>query len=340
MKIDLEEPVERLIDAVHELNHRGSHEAAFRPHMGASTIGETCERKLWLSFRWAVRPTFPGRVLRLFRRGHREEETVVADLRAIGCKIRSTGAEQSRVTFGSHVSGSIDGIITSGVPGAEKSPHVLEIKTAARKAWEQLHHEGVEKAQPKHFVQMQAYMHGTAIERALYVSVCKDDDRLHVERVRYDRTVAEKHLNRAKRIATQDEAPWPISADPSWFACKWCDAHDLCHGSKLTKEVNCRTCAHSTAREDGTWTCERHDGNVIPEDWQRGAHECHVLHYDLVPWNVLTTEDGDAVFGVDGVNVRNGSGGVHSTELVANPAACRDASVQELRKRFGARVVG
>jgi hypothetical protein len=25
---------------------------------------------------------------------------------------------------------------------------------------------------------------------------------------------------------------------------------------------------------------------------------------------------------------------------VANPAACRDASVQELRKRFGARVVG
>jgi len=70
------------------------HEEASEPprsHMGCSTLGHHCDRWLWLSFRWAVVPVFPGRILRLFRRGHREEKTVVSDLRAIGMDVQNTG---------------------------------------------------------------------------------------------------------------------------------------------------------------------------------------------------------------------------------------------------------
>ena len=173
MKIpEAKHTIAALIDAAHE-KRREEHEQAFRPHMGASTLGEKCDRKLWLAFRWAVREQFPGRILRVFRRGNREEETVVEDLRAIGMKVRATGGEQTRVKFGSHVSGSIDGIITSGVPDAPKKAHVLEIKTHSKKSWEAVEKDGVEKSQPKHWVQMQVYMHGTGIDRALYVAVCK-----------------------------------------------------------------------------------------------------------------------------------------------------------------------
>src|SRR5574343_1843333 len=76
-----------------------------REHMGISQLGHACDRWLWLSFRWAVIEKFNGRMLRLFRRGQNEETTVVSDLRRIGCDVRNTGSAQSRVNFGSHVSG-------------------------------------------------------------------------------------------------------------------------------------------------------------------------------------------------------------------------------------------
>jgi hypothetical protein len=323
------------IDAAHEAR-RSKHADAFRPHMGASALGEKCDRKLWLSFRWAVRETFQGRILRVFRRGQNEEAQVVDDLRAIGCKVRSTGSEQTRVDFGSHVSGSIDGIITAGVPDAPKKAHVLEIKTHSRKSFETLEKYGVEGAQPKHFAQMQAYMLGTGIDRALYVAVCKDDDRLYTERVELDKERAQRFVDRGKRLATQDEIPPPISTDPSWYECKLCSAHDFCHGSRVTKEVNCRTCAHSTAEADGTWTCARHGGNAMPTDWMREAHECHALHEHLAPWPIAYDEDGDAVHTIDGIEVR----GFASTELIANPKACVDPTLVQLRRKFDARVVG
>jgi len=148
-----------------------------RPHLGASTLGHVCDRWLWLSFRWAVQPSFPGRILRLFRRGHQEEANIISDLRAIGIDVRKVSA-QHRVDFGSHVSGSIDAIIDKGVPEAPKSKHIAEFKTASKKAFDDLEKNGVEKSKPEHFVQMQVYMAGTGIDRALYLTVCKDDDRI------------------------------------------------------------------------------------------------------------------------------------------------------------------
>ena len=164
LQMKLPEPnhsIQALVDRHHE-----SQAEPPRPHMGASQIGHPCDRWLWLSFRWAVVPQFPGRILRVFRRGRNEEDTIVSDLRAIGLDVRGA---QKRVDFGCHVSGSLDAIIESGVPGSAKR-HIAEFKTHSRKSFEYLDKHGVEKSKPEHFVQMQAYMHGTGIERALYVA--------------------------------------------------------------------------------------------------------------------------------------------------------------------------
>ena len=115
-----------IIDQHHEKNDK-----PFREHLGISLLGHPCDRYLWLSFRWAIAPVFPGRMLRLFRRGHLEEDTVIADLKAIGCVLNE---RQTRVDFGSFVSGSCDGIITSGLPGHENKKFVLEIKTHSKKS--------------------------------------------------------------------------------------------------------------------------------------------------------------------------------------------------------------
>jgi hypothetical protein len=304
-------------------------------------LGHHCERWLWLSFRWAVQEQFKGRILRLFRRGFNEEATIISDLRSIGMTVSGT---QRRVDFGSHVSGSLDGI-GKGVPGAPKAEHVLEFKTHSLKSFNDLEKHGVAKSKPMHFTQCQVYMHGTGIDRALYLAVCKDDDRIHTERVKLDKEVAEKAIRRGHYIALSDSMPPPISEDASWYQCKFCDAHEFCHQSKTTKHVNCRTCAMATPLSDSTWHCAKWD-DTIPLEAQRTGCESHVLHPDLVPWK---RKDGPneftAVYEINGVNLANGDPsqeGVYSSrELLANAPACAsgDPMIADLRKTWDARVV-
>jgi hypothetical protein len=327
-----------LIDAAHE-----SRPDKPRPHMGCSMLGEPCERKLWLSFRWATPEKFPGRILRLFRRGHLEEDMIVSDLRAAGCHVTNTGENQSRVDFGCHVSGSIDGIIESGVPEAPKKPHVLEAKTHSLKSFNDLAAKGVQLSKPLHWAQMQVYMLGAKVDRALYYAVCKDDDRIYTERVRLCEASAKAFVERGQRIALTERMPEPIAgASPSWYLCKFCASYDLCHVSKITQQVNCRTCAHSTPKDDGSWHCARW-GDAIPTDAQHVGCDSHALHPDLVPWK-LTGSQGDwsAVYEIDGKAVVNGEDGYHSAEIVANLplVLADDKNVNALRDNFGARVIG
>ncbi|MGC9216632.1 hypothetical protein [Acidithiobacillus sp.] len=329
--------ISALIDKAHEDRAEPP-----RPHMGCSMLGHPCDRWLWLSFRWAVVEPFPGRILRLFRRGQNEEATVVSDLRSIGVDVKGT---QDRVHFGSHVSGSLDGTAT-GIPESPKTPHVLEIKTHALKSFEDMCKNGVEKSKPMHWVQMQVYMLGKDLTRALYYAVCKNDDRIYTERVRLDAPVAVAAIARGKRIATDDRMPPPLSTDPSWYECKFCAAHDFCHKTHLTKEVNCRTCAHSTAKPDSTWRCERLDGDDIPVEFQRTGCDAHVLHPDLVPWKMLESPtEWDAMYEIDGKPVANGEPDVcvfGSKEILANPKACAsgDHSIAGYREHLGARIDG
>ena len=140
--------------------------------------------------------------------------------------------------------------------------------------------------------------------------------------------------------------PEPISTDPSWYQCKFCDAYKFCHETKTTKHVNCRTCAHSTATKASEWHCVRWDA-VVPLEAQHTGCEGHVLHPDLVPWQRKDGPDEfTAVYEINGVNLANGDpeqeGVFGSKELLANAAACAsgDAFIAEMRRDFGGRIVG
>ena len=300
------------IDAYHQ-----SQQDKPRPHMGVSQLGQPCDRRLWLQFRWAVQERFPGRILRLFRRGQDEEARLIEDLRAAGLVISETdeSGRQHAVRFSAHLSGSMDGIVESGVPEAPHKPHVFEAKTHSAKSFSDMCKKGVEKSKPQHWAQCHAYMHGKGIDRALYVAVNKDDDSIYVERIRYDKALAEKLVERGNRIVGSDRLPQPVSADPSWYICKMCPAHAFCHKGELPKEINCRTCLHATAGPNG-WHCERWD-SAIPEEWQRVGCGSHAIHPDLVPWKMLDSPDGvTAAYEIDGERVLVGEGGISSKEAL------------------------
>lgn len=328
-----------LIDRYHE-----SQAEAPRPHLGASMLGHPCDRWLWLSFRWTIAEKFPGRMLRLFRRGHLEEAQIVADLRAIGCKLHDTdeNGKQMRVDFGSHVSGSMDGVIESGVPGATATPHIAEFKTHSDKSFAELKSKGVEKAKPMHWAQMQVYMHGTGLTRALYVAVNKNTDEYYTERLHYDAESAQRLVDRGRRITMSGRMPDPLSVDPTWYQCKFCPAHSFCHSGELPQpeRVNCRNCCHSTPEADGEWTCARWGGHDIPLDAQRTGCPSHVIHPDLVPWTLIDSKDDwSAVYKIGECHAVNGEAGVPTAQLLVNPQAYADRELRELMDAFDATII-
>ena len=326
------QPIVNLIDAAHQERQEPP-----RPHLGCSTLGHHCDRWLWLSFRWAVVEKFDGRILRLFRRGHLEEPQIISDLRSIGIDIDGS---QDHVDFGSHVSGSVDGVIHHGVPTAENTPHVAEFKTHSKKSFTDLK-KGVQESKPMHYVQMQVYMLGLKLKRALYVAVCKDDDHMHTERVRFDIDVAKKAVARGKRIALSDRMPEPCTgASKAWYLCKFCAAYSFCHESEPTQQGNCRTCAHATAKADSTWRCERHNSENIPLDYQRTGCDSHTIHPDLVPYSRKEAESQwEAIYVINGKDVLNGEAGYSGQEIIANPSLCASGDADELRTSFNGRIV-
>ena len=251
-----------------------------RPHLGASQIGHPCSRALWYGFRWALAKDFDGRMLRLFETGQLEENRLIRDLRHIGVEVSAFDPEGNRwrvSALGGHFGGSMDGCAV-GIPEAPKTWHVLEFKTHNLKSFTDLQAKGVMDAKPMHYAQMQVYMELTGMTRALYLAVCKNDDQIHAERVEHEPVVAAKLLAKAERIIFSDEPPARIHDSPSWYECKFCDFHPVCHGEAVAL-VNCRTCAHVTAARDGTWRCEvDHTDEPITLEEQR--HGCHLHRYN------------------------------------------------------------
>lgn len=304
-----------------------------RSHLGASVIGRPCDREIWLSFRWALPRDFDGRMLKLFKRGHFEEYIMVGDLQAAGIifEPNTTGENQNHLNFLPHFGGSPDGIIESGVPGAPKKRHLFECKTMSKKNFDALEKTG--EIKKEHIAQMNMYMRALGLDSALYCAVCKDDDRLYFQRVKYDEKIANYYMERARRIIQSARLPEPLAgASAEWFECKMCSAYDFCHITKkiTANEVNCRTCAHSTPEDTGKWSCALYQLDEIAVEDQRTGCQSHVILPDLVPWK-LREEDSTieaAAYVIDGEIVLNGNGGQNSRFLLS------DEFIQKLCKTF------
>lgn len=354
------------IDAAHEARIETP-----RQYLGASVLGDPDDRGLWLSFRGVFEQAFDGRILRLFRRGHLEEATAVDDMRAAGCVMSHTGADQLAVNLGGHLGGHADGVIESGVPEAPKTRHLWECKTHSKKSFDALLKDGVRKSKPMHWIQMQCYMHGLGLTRALYYAVCKDDDSIYTERVEYDKTAALAAIERGHRITTADRMPEPIYTDPTYFAAKWSNLYAVYFPASaqasdwrrlkrqreshvpLLARIKCswRNCARTTVRPDGTWWAEKYDCAIPADRIDTYSEEDHLLHPDVMTmagWEWLQDQSSPDVFAYrlpTGETVRNGAPalGVYSSEeLLSAPQVCaaqaNEETFQRLRVDSGARV--
>lgn len=332
-------------------------DSGHRPHLGASLIGHACDRHLWLAFRWARAQRWDGRMLRLFEIGRRAELRFVEELRAAGVVVHDVDnrGQQYRVSdeaCGHHFGGSMDGA-AQGLPEAPKAWHVLEFKTHNDKSFRELSAKGVKVAKPMHHAQMQVYMGLTGMDRALYYAENKNDAALYTERVHFDKAEFERLRARALRVITSAEPPVRISADPSWFECKFCHFHGLCHGAEAP-EANCRTCAHSTPELNGQarWSCTRHQTDIGVPTQREGcaSHRFIPILLERIGECVDASDEAVTYRMADGQTFVNGdpdanpahfsSAEIHAAEdKSALALAAFDKQFQDLRSKWGGRVV-
>lgn len=343
--------VETTVDAIYQFHHNT--QDGHRPHLGCSLIGGECDRKLWLTFRWASKNLFPGRIIRLFKRGQLEEPIFYSELKNIGCKVHAVDENgyQQRVSWhGGHFSGSVDGVVENVIE-APKTPHLLELKTINDRGYKELVKKGLEEARPVYWAQVHCYMKGLKLKRCLFLATNKNDDKIYQERVKYQAKVAQKYIDRAKSIITA--ATPPELLPPTDSSCKWCEWQEFCHGQQLPS-ANCRTCAHATPDiKDGGWRCERFDNTEIDLDVQRSGEDCP--HHVFIPHlleNLYKMKDATE-FTVTYENPENGfvfingdpetvDGTVFRSKELAhiNPKIMGDAQLMSAKEIFGGTVSG
>lgn len=306
---DISQEVDPIVAAIYEHYEKKYGNEESRTYLGASIIGKPCSRALWYGFRWAKKEKFSGRLLRLFQTGHLAEPRFVSDLRGIGSTVYDvnpqTGAQYSFSDCHGHFRGNTDGM-AQFLPTGGKRWHICEYKTHGSKSFATLKKDGVKKAKPEHWAQMNVYMGWSQIDRALYLAVNKDTDELHSERLEFDPVEFERTRAKAASIIFAEQPPAKISDDPKFYICNMCTFSGVCHGHQVPA-VSCRTCVHATPERegDGRWSCAKH-GPEIPTDFARKGCGDHLplpfllTYADAVDagdgWIEFKRKDNGAVF--------------------------------------------
>ena len=337
-----------VIEAIDAAIAEANPSSAGRVYLGASQLGEECERKLWYSFRWSSLIHFEPRMYRLFQRGHNEEHQINAYLRDAGVDVyevdQETGEQFGFKFADGHGGGHMDSALNN-LPDL-KEWHVGEYKTSGDKPFKTLVAKGVQAAKPVHYAQMQIYMHLSGMRFAAYIVVNKNDDDIYFERVEYEQGEAERLIAKAEYIVQADTPPGKLSEDPSFWKCRFCDYKELCHYDAVPL-MNCRTCAHSTAETDGDgrWSCVKHKWDLNIKQQRTGCEDHRYIPPLLANWaELVELGDGNPRYKNlrSGNEFVNGDDGYSSAEIAAvqDVKFVGDAAADELKLKMGARVTG
>jgi hypothetical protein len=229
----------------------GSKINKLRPYLGMSELGHSCARYLWYTFRWCYKGReLDRRTQRLLKRGQREEEVIINELKRIG--ILCWG-DQDEVTMAhGHCKGHRDGVCI-GVKEAPKTEHILEIKTMSEKYFKDVQKKGIQISKPTYYAQAQIYMYKFKLTRTLFICVNKNNDGLYIERIKLDKEFAKELEKKAEDIILSVFPP-KKTFDSTWYECKFCDARFICHYDQHWEE-NCRTCFNVQVHGKGLWKC-------------------------------------------------------------------------------------
>lgn len=296
----------RAIDSIME----SSQDNNPRGYLGASAVGDPCERKLWFNFRWVRRTFIEAGGLRRINDGHRGEQVVAALLRAVPGIDLSTekepGVQHSFEDLGGHFRGNCDGLLM-GLLQDPSTLYVWECKVVNENKYKKLQKlcmteeaSALKNWDYVYYAQAQIYMHFFKATKHYLTAASPGVRDLTSVVTEYNPQEAQMFVDKAKRVIFANKPPSKLSEDPAWHECKYCTFHNVCHGTQMPEHKSCRTCLHSTPLQTGGWKCELHGKKLELEVQKRGC-ESHLFVPDLIPgeqinsgpnWVEYTMRDG------------------------------------------------
>ena len=243
----------------------------FRPYIGMSSLLGECPRNVWYNFRWCYDRTVLPRIMRIFKRGDLEEARVISDLTKAGMVVTESLHDQTELSDETcHIKGHPDGKVV-GVPGNEKIPHLLEIKTMKQSMFTKYKKEGLKKSHPAYWGQAHTYMGEHDLTYCLFIVTNKDTEERDYQIIEYDPSVHKECMSIAHDILTSEFPPKRIG-DATWFVCKYCANKKICHFNEPIKKT-CRSCDHVDIEMNGNWHCRKHDINLSEQAQMDGCKD-------------------------------------------------------------------
>lgn len=265
---DLQNRIDVKIVEEHEKEER-------RGYLGISGLARECDREVWLNFHWAMKEKLDARKLRLFARGHEEENRFLKWLKPICQELLplnpKTGKQWKVLAHNDIMSGHTDGVCK-----IDDTWYLLEFKTHGDKSFNELKKLGsVSAAKPVHYGQMQQYMHLMKLKQGLYFGINKNTDEMYIEVIpfNYDHAIIDYHRGLDIILDKTGASSIRISEAVTWWKCNMCSYKPVCKGGKLP-DVNCRTCRHSVACKADTWVCEKFNETLDRQQQQTRAVVC------------------------------------------------------------------
>lgn len=220
-----------------------------RSYLGASRLGEECDRKLGYEYRHYPKDPgrdFAGKILRVFDRGHDGETRMAQYIRAAGFTLLTERPDGRQFGFyiakdedgNPRIAGHMDGVITTlpdTLPDSlrdMKVPCLWENKVLNSKSWGETVKKGVRVSKPVYYSQMQTYMSyfDLAENPGLFTAMNGDTGEIYAELVPFDPRTAQDASDRGVRVvmsATPEELP-RVARERTDFRCKFCDYAATC----------------------------------------------------------------------------------------------------------------
>lgn len=228
------------LEAVREKIRKIEAEKQPRRYLGASSIGNPCERAIWYGYHMPeLRKPMNDIGHLAVNCGHRSEDVMATYLRLVdGIELHTQdekGDQFGFVDLDGAFRGHIDGLI-KGILQAPKTWHVWEHKSANHKKFGEFQNakrkhgekEALRQWNVVYYAQAQLYMHYMDLKRhytTVSLAGVRDFDSCRTE---YNRDYAEGLRAKAQRVVDAKQEPSGISTKPDYYLCRFCDYKEEC----------------------------------------------------------------------------------------------------------------
>jgi len=327
-----------------------------RHYLGASLIGEECERKIWYDFRHAKEENWKSYNVKAIEEGYRSEDVMVERFQRAGFDLKNVSYDQDKPrqfgfkSLGGWFRGHKDGIIYNL---KELGTVIWEAK--ATEKWLELNKLIVEYGEEnalKHwnanyYTQAQIYMGESGIHHHLLTACNPGSTRTAIVYTPFNEAFYKKEKEKAKRIIKTDEPPFKAYPSEEHYKCKYmCNSVNTCWKNEPPKP-NCRNCAHvefdveNKDVENPIAKCQKHNSVFPTLDAMTQSYACHRYNpFFFQDCELVELKDNDLIYRnkETGVIFTNGESGFNSLQIYENrktkPWLSKD--INEIVDKFGA----